>query len=579
MRSFNISGIRQSGSSQESRPTRPWTKLWPETTLAIVIFVVYWLTRAHYNTFDAVSYANQIENLYPTTHNLKWLFHPHHLLFNVSGYLLWKLGLVFKPTLSVLAVLETFNAVLATAGMVVFYRLQKLLIGRTKWLPVLVTLGVAFSFGYWICATDARVNMPSCFFLIIAAYAMIVALHSDSVYYLKVSGAAAGIAVLYHESAGLFLAVGILAAFFLSTQIKTETQSRFSARSKCILNFAIPWAACVLFAYAVVAVLFLHLDTVHAVRSWMDSYSELGWWWNWQIFHNIRLDAYAFRHAAFVEPPGKQGTFHLSRQVPHGLEILYFAVLAGWFVALYTFCSALPILGKTHHSKTTWLCMTWIAVYAIFFTVWSPGYFVFWVPVLFPVAILLSLVLSHYRGRRWGAVVNYIVAAWVAILFSVNIVTSIGPHAKGGSDPFRRIAAEVAAHTTTKDLIIVAGAGDLAQSEVDIPYFAHRDTLSVHSVLTHVRENVPSFINEANKTINDTLSVGGTVYVFDDLVHGGKTLIALQQRHPELNRTTIDSMFNGSKLVPAWKGSHGLVLRLLPQTQPTTDRSTSAKAI
>ena len=48
----------------------------------------------------------------------------------------------------------------------------------------------------------------------------------------------------------------------------------------------------------------------------MSSYSELGWWWNFHILHNIRLDAYALRHAAFVEPPGKQGHSISARRLP-----------------------------------------------------------------------------------------------------------------------------------------------------------------------------------------------------------------------------------------------------------------------
>ena len=52
--------------------------------------VLYWATRTQANTFDAVSYANQIAHLYPRTGDPRWLFHPHHLLFNALGYVLWR---------------------------------------------------------------------------------------------------------------------------------------------------------------------------------------------------------------------------------------------------------------------------------------------------------------------------------------------------------------------------------------------------------------------------------------------------------------------------------------------------------
>ena len=54
--------------------------------LFAVVLALYWATPTRLNTFDAVSYANQIGRLYPHTEDRHWLFHPHHLLFNAVGY-------------------------------------------------------------------------------------------------------------------------------------------------------------------------------------------------------------------------------------------------------------------------------------------------------------------------------------------------------------------------------------------------------------------------------------------------------------------------------------------------------------
>jgi len=45
--------------------------------LFVALTVLYIATATRFNTFDAVSYANQIAHLYPRTGNPIWLFHPH----------------------------------------------------------------------------------------------------------------------------------------------------------------------------------------------------------------------------------------------------------------------------------------------------------------------------------------------------------------------------------------------------------------------------------------------------------------------------------------------------------------------
>ena len=83
--------------SEPCRPLPPLARalasIWlPAALLFGAVLALYGATQTRANTFDAVSYANQFGRLYPRTHDLHWLFHPHHLLFNALGYLLWASG-------------------------------------------------------------------------------------------------------------------------------------------------------------------------------------------------------------------------------------------------------------------------------------------------------------------------------------------------------------------------------------------------------------------------------------------------------------------------------------------------------
>ena len=141
------------------------------------------------------------------------------------------------------------------------------------------------------------------------------------------------------------------------------------------------------------------------------SYAELGWWWSFNIPHNLRLDLTPSATPRSPSRRASRGRSPLARRLPLDVRLLYFGALAGWLVAVYAFFAALPLLWRSHHRRILIVCVVWTVLYAAFFTVWSPGYFVFWVPVLVPTGLLLALGMSHYRAGRSGVLVNWLVGA------------------------------------------------------------------------------------------------------------------------------------------------------------------------
>lgn len=528
--------------------------------MALIVFlvfsIVYLATRTTYNTFDAVSYSNQIAHLYVRTGDPHWLFHPHHLLFNATGYVLWKIARACGYVGGPLMVLETFNAVVGALGIALFYLTLRRLMQRSNWLPIIVSTGLALSFGYWICATDARVNQASTM-LLLASFAVLCAHFEQArLRHAGWAGLLAGLAVLYHESAGLFLFVGLSALAVMPSK---------APRLRLALTFVAAWAAVVAAGYLTVGCLVLHLTSPAAFHQWSSEYAELGWWWNFNIGHNIRLDGYALRHAAFVEPPGKQGTFHLAADTPTGLTALYFATLAGWGVAVYYFVAALPLLWRTHYRPILIMSVVWIALYAAFFTVWSPGYFVFWVPALIPVSLILALTMAHYRSGRVGVLVNWLVALWIVMYATVNVMSSIGVHLPPASSPFRRIAMEYKAHTHPGDIVLMAGDGDLDQLEVYIPYFADRQAFSAHTALTRAHDDSAAAIASLQGSIRSTLAAGHDVYIVDDLysMNGYPSVVkGLQKHHPGFTPDSLLPLFAPWNATVAWTSSHGRVWKL-----------------
>jgi hypothetical protein len=537
--------------------------------LFIVLLLLYILTRSYDNTFDAVSYANQIAHLYPRTGNVRWLFHPHHLLFNATGYVLWRSASALGRHASSLTVLETLNAILGSAGMVAFYGILMRTQAASRSTALVVTAGLALTFGYWICATDGRVNMPSTV-LIIAAFGVLCRLmrrgmRRDA----AAAGLLAGAAALYHESAALFVVVGGVAIWLTDREPPLDSRP---VRMRLLAAYSSVWAATVALPYVCAALFALHLGSPAAFHAWMTTYSELGWWWSFDIGRNIPLDVGALRHAVLADPPAR----------PHGLSGAFFwaavvaavALAAGALAGLSgprasngarTPAHSLPKADR----KLVVVCAVWFVLYAAFFTVWSPGYFVFWTPALVPMGVAAAIGLERLKARL-GRQVLWIVCGCVCLGALYNFEAAILPHHRALSDPFRRAAADVKAHTAFGDIVIVPGAGDGADCEVDIPYFADRDVLSIHTELTRKRDDKRAMIEGAQAEIRQVMRSGHAVYVMDDgippagvagLWYARRTWLALESRHGWTNADQT-AMLAPYTLTPAWTGPRGPVWRV-----------------
>ena len=530
----------------------------PAALLFLGTLLLYWNTRTAANTFDAVSYANQIAHLYPRTGDPHWLFHPHHLLFNALGYALWRAAQFCGYRGGSLVVLQSLNAVLGASGIVVYYFTLRGLLQRSRGLPLITALGLALSFGYWICATDGRVNLPSVFLMLAAFSALTRFMAAPRLSLAALTGALAGGAVLFHESAGLFAAVGLAGALLPSPGWKQRRQMAVAYLGAWGLTAALP--------YLVVGVFVLHLRSVSAFHAWSAEYTELGWWWDFHIWHNLGSDFYAFRHAGFVEPGSRASTFTLGGHLPLLLLGLYWAAVAGWLGSAYLILVSLPQLWRSPSRNLALVLALWIGVYAAFFTVWSPGYFVFWVPALIPASTLLALTLAHYRARRGGVLANWLLGIWIAVYAALNLQVSILPHLAPSSDPFRRISADVRAHTQRGDVVLVAGAGDGGPCEVALPYFADRDVVSLHGLLTKRREDKAAALGLVQEEIAAALSSGHAVYALDDVIpsHNAKALAALSAKHA-LTEADLKQLLSPYLRTLAWQSPRGPVWRLFPR--------------
>ena len=508
----------------------------------------YLLTRTHLNTFDAVAYANQI-GLAAETGKLRPLFHPHHLLFNVLGFGAWRLARFAGFTGGPLVASQTLNAVLGAWGVGLFYAMGRRLQPPGP-APLLLALGLAGSFGWWICATDGRVNLPSSV-LMLAAFGVLARLRErPTAGQAALAGLLAGLAVLFHESAGLFGMVG-------AAGVCASVAGR--RRGGRLFAYGAAWAAVVLAAYGTVGVFALHLHSLFGFKHWMNAYAERGWWWDFHVVHNLRLDLFGLRHAVFAQPLGRAALAQTPLR-PFGRAVLgllwlgYGVSLLGIVAAGFAILAALPKLFRAEGDRSVAVvCVAWIALYAAFFTVWCPGAFVFWVPVLIPLGTLLLL--AHPPPRLLGV--------WIAMFAGLNFLAGILPYLKPVAGLSQRVAVDIKAHTPPRSLIVLSGVGDDAQCEVDVPYFAERPVLSLHGLLAHAA-TLPAAQASLNKSLAGAYGAKRQVYVMGEMWSRRDQAAGLARQSPGLSGADVQALFRGYALVPAWNGLRGTVWRVLP---------------
>lgn len=540
--------------------TNAVTRYGVAAALSVTFAVLYLYTGTRDYDFDAVSYAHQVQ-LYDSTGNRMALFHPHHLLFNFTVWLLWRFVKIFGCRDEPLAIATVMNGLLGGLGIGMMWLVLRAILTRSRLLALLFSVGLGVSFGYWVCATDGRVNMPSLVLQIAAFLSLVATMQSPSRERAVATGVLTGLASLYHESALLFVGVawvGILMAEYTQGERALERKARAATLGWYMLAFALTF----LVPYLIVGIGLLHLTSFAQYRAWATRYAELGWWWDWRVWHNLRIDAYAMRRALFVEPGSKTGTFHIATEGSNGAKALYYSILVIWGYAVYRIATVFGLLIQTHYRRYLFVAITWVILNTAFFTIWNPEYFVFRVSSVIASAVIIAIAATQYRSRQSGPYWLAGIAIWIALYGVSNFTQSILPHEDARGNAFLQQSWWVMHHSTSRDLFVTTGMGDTEPIEVYLPYFTGRRVYAIHTELGHHDNSLALVSADMNEKFRETRAAGGTVYAFDDIWHDrdaqgalwikhGVSLVELFKLFSNQNRTL--AFKHDSEGRPVWK--------------------------
>ena len=549
---------------------------WTTAAVFAGFFALYLATPTSNYTFDAVSYAGMVrlaEQAGPPP-----LFHPHHLLTGVAGWTFWRLLRLVSPQIDPLGSLQVMNAFAGAVGLAVLFTvLRRLLIdtdredssaGRESAVAAVAAAAVGLTFGWWVASTDGRANIPPMAAIFAAFYFAYRTARTASARSAAALGGSIALAVLLHQSHALFLAV--CAAAVLMAPVRTGRKLRLAgaALAAFVPTVFLPYA---------IALRIHGVENLGEALDWTLTYAHTGIWWSFDVTSNLGRDLYALRHAFLANvPKGAAAIPSAAAASSYGL-IIFSSIL----VSLGLLDRTIGTLRRRKRRQAQALSMAsvkggsvgeavrqpgplfvfnvlagiWILVYSAFFTVWNPGYFVFWIPVMSAWVMVLAVNASAWTDRR------YVVwtAAAAAVCFAIaNAALYVLPRMPAESNQSLAIARQVRANTPARSLVVVAGTGYLAQMEVYLPYFSERETVSLHEVMSRHGKNGLRWL--ARKLRAD-LSAGKHVYLFGEAFDSPKAWQELSARYG-LERQAVHGVLDSFRPKPVFRAGDQLVYEL-----------------
>ncbi|MCE5200325.1 MAG: hypothetical protein ABFD54_07100 [Armatimonadota bacterium] len=519
-------------------------------------FAVYISTLTSAYTYDSIAYATQIRE-YVAMSKPGWLFHPHHLLYNPLGYYSWKLLSWFGLSVDPLKSLQYMNALFGALGVVLIYEILRrggLCVSRTctteKGTGVFPALTAALimstAYGYWTCATDGRVNIPALIGVMLVAGLGWGMLSLPSIKQAIALAAVTILAVLLHQSNGLLVFAGLGSVLISDASWRQRLQLSLIYISVFILGIA--------GAYLGVGVFIKGARSISELQAWMLAYAHDGRWWSFNIQENLQQDLHALTRV------------FITTESPWGAKLSFVILAALIGVLAYVALRFVYRYRGINHSSQKSAILAIIAVpYAAFFTIWNPGYFVFWLPTGLALVMWFAMAVSEMRPR-WNYALSIIGLLWVAAALTIN-VPMISYRIHRAHNPNLTICDALKKHTHAGDMVLITGTylqptATMSYLEVYMPYFTRVSVKNTLGECKYWHGNIRQTVYSLRGVIQNRINNGHQVFILKEFL-SVDTWNKLQQRYSNANGMQ-NSILLGYKLQPITHAGELLAYRLVP---------------
>jgi hypothetical protein len=389
------------------------------------ILVVYLSFPTRNYFFDSIEFAHTIEGAARVNTSL---IHPNHLIYNVVGYLVYRLLRVIGLDLRAVAALQVLNSIFGALSAYVLFLILKSSL-RSVYVSLCLTLLFSFSATWWKFATDADAYIASVLFLLISFYLILPegAESREGQFRGSIENVRPllvaftfSVAMCFHQLAIIFFPVIVLGLLLQSDALK-EKGFR-------VVQFGA--AAFILTAGAYYFCFYLATGTSNPMRllHWTTSFSPDGGF----SFDLLSSLTYTLRGHARLFFGGR---FNLLKELMNPLiGALMFALAVSICLLIYALLKSFrkPKLQNLEslppderRGSLVLLSLVWSGVYLVFLFFWMPQhtfYRLFYLPALILLAGLVMATRADSRPRKFR------LALIVAVMGISNFLFLIFPY-------------------------------------------------------------------------------------------------------------------------------------------------------
>jgi len=418
------------------------------------------------------------------------LLHPHHVLYNLFGFLIYQL---FKFTgAGSLKILSLANTVIGAFTLVIIYRIARLQAKNPAALVIALMTGFLFSF--WYYATSVEVNMLALMFLCLALYVIA-----------RAKTAKDSIAWAYS-----FITLGALIHQLLALAIFPILVFDVFRQKNIwrVLRQAMPWLALGLALYLVAALIASPEKTPAGIYRWLTLYGQLGAWGKFSTA-NLSAGLWGLIKTFFGGDAVRMVIYSWSWSFSTTLYFMAIIVFAFGLVRLLTIL--LKDLFRIQRGSWPRLLFILSAIFGAFALWWAPADDGFW---LYPIVLFILVTCSFKTDRQGLSSIRKTAIIMLLLLASVNLAYEILPAAKIENSPTRQgVEAFRRLQLNTNDLVLTSF------SQIRLAYEYHHGIRVPTTCLMYLPEgDKGEVINDLHRRIEET-SATGRVILFEDEIY------------------------------------------------------------
>lgn len=401
--------------------------LYHAVLLAVCVFFVYLVLPSRQYSEDGIAYLLAIEEK-PAVE----LFFPNHLLFlfllkawvhlwNVAGYA----GASIFP-------FQFAESIFGGIGVGLFFVALTYIpaLSKNLSLRVLLSLGLAGSFGYWYHSTNVEGTIVSVTLLLGAYLLMYMTPYAEtnrsSLLFASVAALMASLAILLSQNNIFFVPALLIGMWLLNKK---------SVRLKVSLVCALVLGLAVLTTYIWIAFGFGLAHSISELFSWVSKHPahvSFGGVFNPialpRSLYGMILSFLAIDDIGTIIKYGITGEKSIATTLDYLREYGFDLIKLGACLATTTLLFVMWFKHRGWRDKHGMLAIAWVLPYAAFNVYWLGSDVQFWVVVLPALWIIIGLVLSGMTasGIRSGRI-QIALATGVALLTLTNFATRILP--------------------------------------------------------------------------------------------------------------------------------------------------------